>query len=161
MAFFVLGALLAFGGGERRARRPLLAVAPVAVALAALYSLTAPWLSGRYVDSAYDRSSIADARTARDLDPFAVDPLFAMAELAALRRDFAGATRHYEEATRVQPKNSSTWYALGAWELALDHYRRALLFLDRAYGLDPWGPAGYKGGLLDQARAKVQELDAR
>jgi hypothetical protein len=159
-AFFVLGVLLALGDEAGRVRRPRLVLVPLVLAVAALYSLTAPWLSGRYLDDAYSEigtaAAVADARTARWLDPLAIDPLHALAETEAARGQLAAATRRYEDATRLQPENSSTWYALGAWEYALGHYRRALRFLDRAYGLDPWGPAGRRGGLLDQARAKVE-----
>jgi O-antigen ligase len=159
-AFFVLGVLLALGDEAGRARRPLLALVPTVLAVAALYALTAPWLSNRYIDDAYNEigtaAAVDDARTAHSLNPLAIDPLHAIAESEAARGHLAAATRRYEDATRLQPENSSTWYALGAWEYALGHYRRALRFLDRAYGLDPWGPAGRRGGLLDQARAKVE-----
>jgi hypothetical protein len=159
-AFFVLGALVGLSNDATRAPRRLLALVPVVIAGAALYSLTAPWLSNRYVDDAYSEigtaTAVADARTARWLNPLAIDPVHALAESEAVRGNLAAATRYYEQATRLQPENSSTWYALGAWEYALGHYRRALRFLDRAYGLDPWGAAGRRGGLLDQARAKVE-----
>jgi cytochrome c-type biogenesis protein CcmH/NrfG len=57
---------------------------------------------------------------------------------------------------KLQPENSNTWYALGSFEFFTGRYRAALHDLDRAYGLDPYGPAGRPGGLLDQARAKVE-----
>ena len=41
-------------------------------------------------------------------------------------------------------------------EFFTGRFRAALHDLDRAYGLDPYGPAGRPGGLLDQARAKVE-----
>jgi len=43
----------------------------------------------------------------------------------------------------------------GSYEFFTGRYKEALHDLDRAYGLDPYGPAGRPGGLLDQARAKV------
>ena len=67
----------------------------------------------------------------------------------------AAALRWYRRAVSLQPENSSTWYALGSYEFFVGRYKLALHDLDRAYGLDPYGPAGRPGGLLDQARAKV------
>ena len=157
-AFFVLGSLLALGRPSDRvaSNTVLQAAAPLALGAAALFSLAAPWLSQRYVDDAYARLSVGDARTAHTLNPLALDPLFAIAETQAANGDLDAATARYAEATRLQPENSSSWYALGAWQFARGNYREALRFLDRAYGLDPWGPAGRPGGLLDQARAKVE-----
>jgi tetratricopeptide (TPR) repeat protein len=63
---------------------------------------------------------------------------------------------YYRDAVNLQPENSSTWFALGSFEFYSGQYRAALHDLDRAYGLDPYGPAGRPGGLLDQARAKVE-----
>jgi O-Antigen ligase len=161
-AFFSLGVLAGLGA-ERRARRPALAVAVTVATLGALYSLTAPYASGRLVDSAYDAiaagkvsRALTDGRSARWLNPLAVDPLLALGDAEAARGDEVAALRRYRQAVELQPENSSTWYALGSYELFTGRYRAALHDLDRAYGLDPYGPAGRPGGLLDQARAKVE-----
>ena len=161
-AFFALGVLLGLGP-RRETRRPLVAVAVAVAALGVLYSLTAPYASGRLVESTYggiaagkiDRA-LADGRSARWLNPFAVDPLLALGDAEAARRDGPAALRRYRQAVSLQPENSSTWYALGSYEFFTGRYRAALHDLDRAYGLDPYGPAGLRGGLLDQARAKVE-----
>ena len=162
-AFFMLGVLV--GLGARRSARPPRAV-PVAATVAAagaLYSLTAPYASSRLVDSAYggiDRgdvpAAVSDARSARWLNPLSTDPLFALGDAESARPDEAAALAYYREAVQLQPENSSTWYALGSFEFFTGRYRDALHDLDRAYGLDPYGPAGRPGGLLDQARAKVE-----
>ncbi len=161
-AFFSLGVLSGLGA-ERRARRPTLAVAFTVATLGALYSLTAPYASGRLVDSAYDAiaagkisRALTDGRSARWLNPLAVDPLLALGDAEAARGEEVAALRRYRQAVELQPENSSTWYALGSYELFTGRYRAALHDLDRAYGLDPYGPAGRPGGLLDQARAKVE-----
>jgi hypothetical protein len=161
-AFFSLGVLTGVGA-ERRVRRPAVAIAVGLVTIGALYSLTAPYASGRLVDSAYNAvaggkiaSALADGRTARWLNPLAVDPLLALGDAEAARPDEAASLRRYRQAVELQPENSSTWYALGSYELFTGRYRAALHDLDRAYGLDPYGPAGRPGGLLDQARAKVE-----
>ncbi len=161
-AFFVLGALIGLCARRRaRVSRPVWALAGVA-GLGVLYSLVAPYSSARLVDSAYsqlasDRSeaALSDARAARTLDPLATDPLYALGDAEASRRDEEAALRYYRQAVDLQPENSSTWYALGSYEFFTGRYKEALHDLDRAYGLDPYGPAGRPGGLLDQARAKV------
>jgi tetratricopeptide (TPR) repeat protein len=159
-----VGALLTVGRppAERHGRPALAAVTCVA-ALAVLYSLTAPWLAQRKVEDAYAAIARADAedagsaaREARDLNPFSVEPLWAWALAEAIARNPAGTLRRYREATDLQPENSDTWFALGAYEFELGRYHDAYVHLDRAYGLDPYGPAGLPGGLLDQARAKVE-----
>src|SRR5262249_6199901 len=142
--------------------RPVATVATAVAGLAVLYSLTAPWYAGRKVDDAYAAlgrgdaaAAVSDARQARDLDPLSVDPLFVWARADAARGSVAGALRRYRAAVDLQPENPDTWYSLGAYELSLRRYGAALHDLDRAWGLDPYGPAGIHGGLLDQARAKV------
>lgn len=160
--FFVLGVLLGRGGSARRSRRPLLALAAVLVGLGSLYSLTAPWLADRRVEAAYDAiaegryaAAVERARDARSFDPLSIEPLHAWALAEAARGNRAEALYRYRLAVELQPENSTTWYALGAYELELGLYRRAYRDLDLAYGLDRYGPAGIPGGLLDQARAKV------
>jgi O-Antigen ligase len=161
-AFFVLGAVVGLGA-RRRARisRPVWALVGL-VGLGVLYALVAPYASSRLVDSSYselaaDRTgaAISDGRAARALNPLSVDPLFALADAEAARHDEEAALRYYRRAVDLEPENSSTWYALGSYEFFTGRYREALHDLDRAYGLDPYGPAGRPGGLLDQARAKV------
>ncbi len=162
-AFVVLGALVGFGGERRaRLRRPVVALTGV-VALAVLFSFVAPYASQRLVDASYSEvasgklaRALSDGRAAHGLNPLSVDPLLALGDAEAARRDEAAALRRYRQAVELQPENSSTWYALGSYEFFTGRYRLALHDLDRAYGLDPYGPAGRPGGLLDQARAKVE-----
>jgi O-Antigen ligase len=162
-AFFVLGALVGLGARRRArvARRVAGAVAIVGIGV--LYSLVAPYSSSRLVDSTYSdlsagktAAALSDGRAAHALNPLAVDPLFALGDVEAARSDETAALRRYRQAVDLQPENSSTWYALGAYEFFTGRYKLALHDLDRAYGLDPYGPAGRPGGLLDQARAKAQ-----
>jgi hypothetical protein len=162
-AFFSLG-LVGGLGSDRRAPRPVAAAAVAAVlAAGVLYSLTAPYVSDRLVDSTYNaiaggriRQALADGRSARWLNPLAVDPLLALGDAEAAQPDEPAAIRRYRQAVSLQPENSSTWYALGSYEYFTGRYQAALHDLDRAYGLDPYGPAGRPGGLLDEARAKVE-----
>jgi cytochrome c-type biogenesis protein CcmH/NrfG len=163
-AFFSLGVLIGLGAERRlRRRRPVVLAGAAVAAVAVLYSLTAPYASGRLVDGTYEAiadgkldRALSDGRSARWLNPLAIDPLLALGDAESARPNDAAALRRYRQAVSLQPENSSTWYALGSFEFFTGRYRDALLHLDRAYGLDPWGPAGRRGGLLDQARAKVE-----
>jgi hypothetical protein len=162
-AFFVLGALVGLGARRRaRVTRPV-AGAVAIVGIGVLYSLAAPYSSARLVDSTYsdlsagkNAAALSDGRAAHTLNPLAVDPLLALGDAEAARSDETAALRRYRQAVDLQPENSNTWYALGSYEFFTGRYKLALHDLDRAYGLDPYGPAGRPGGLLDQARAKVQ-----
>ncbi len=161
---FPVGVLLAAGRPAAEARSsPVLAVVACVAGLGVLYSMTAPWLSQRRVEAAYEaiaendvEGAVSAARQARDLNPLSVDPLWAWALADARRSDPSRTLRRYADATELQPENSDTWFALGAYELGIGRFRDAYVHLDRAYGLDPYGPAGVPGGLLDQARAKVE-----
>jgi hypothetical protein len=162
-AFFVLGALVGLGARRRARVAPPVAGAVAIIAIGVLYSLVAPYSSSRLVDSTYSdlsagktAAALSDGRAAHALNPLAVDPLFALGDVEAARSDETAALRRYRQAVDLQPENSSTWYALGAYEFFTGRYKLALHDLDRAYGLDPYGPAGRPGGLLDQARAKVK-----
>ena len=145
-------------------RRYVLAGATALAGLALLYSLTAPWLAARRVEDVYRAISRGDAATAvsaarqaQDLNPLAVEPLWAWALAEASGGDIASALRRFEQAADLQPENSDTWYQLGAFEFVQQRYQDAYRHLDRAWGLDRYGPAGIPGGLLDQAREKVEQ----
>ncbi len=162
-AFFSLGVLVGLGASPPVHLRPVWAGATAVAVVAVLYSLTAPYASGRLVDSAYSAIAagnigyaVSDGRSARWLDPLAIDPLLALGDAESARTSDRLALRYYRDAVKLQPENSNTWYALGSFEFFTGRYRAALRDLDRAYGLDPYGPAGRPGGLLDQARAKVE-----
>jgi O-Antigen ligase len=162
-AFFCLGVLVGLAARPPARLRPVWAAVTGVTAVGMLYSLTAPYASGRLVDDAYNAiaagrtgDALSDGRSARWLNPLATDPLLALGDAESARAAGAAALGYYRDAVRLQPENSSTWYALGSFELFTGRYRAALHDLDRAYGLDPYGPAGRHGGLLDQARAKVE-----
>jgi len=163
-AFFSLGVLVGLGASLPAGRlRPAWAGVAAFVAVGVLYSLAAPYASGRLVDSAYEAiaggrmsAALSDGRSARWLDPLATDPLQVLGDAEVARYNDRDAQGYYRDAVNLQPENSSTWFALGSFEFYSGQYRAALHDLDRAYGLDPYGPAGRPGGLLDQARAKVE-----
>ena len=161
--FFVLGVLIGAAGRVREPRRrPVLAFGVGVAALAALYSLTAPWLGVRRVDDAYaalgrgnPRAAVSAASEAHDLNPLSAEPYWAWALAEASVRNVGAAVHEYRRAVHLQPDNSETWYALGAYEFDVGRYQAAYRDLNEAYTRDPFGPAGKKGGLLDQARARV------
>jgi len=161
--FLVLGVLLGAAAPPRPpVRRRLLAVVAGLATLAALYSVTAPWLADRRVDDVYEAiersdldAALSAAREAHDLDPLSPEPYWAAAAVYQAAGDVDRAVAEYERAAILQPEYSTTWYLLGAYELRVGRYERAYRNLDWAYGLDPYGPAGEPGGLLDQAREKA------
>ena len=55
-----------------------------------------------------------------------------------------------------EPKNPETWYELGAFEYeSLLRPRAGYRDLNQSYTLDPNGPSGQPGSLLDQARCEI------
>jgi tetratricopeptide (TPR) repeat protein len=141
--FIALGVLAATGVGDRRPRGFLAPAAAVLVALACIYSLAGPAVSARYTARAQERIAAHDydgavdaARTARSLNPLAVEPIFAEALATGFQR--RDARRLYLRAIELQPANWRTWYELGQYELVgLNALDDAYLDLDKAYSLDP------------------------
>ena len=92
VVFATLGVLLARGWRDG-GRETLWAAGVVALALAGVYSISAPWLADRRIDDAYrainqgDLALAADkARQARTLNPTSVEPLFALGFVAGRAR---------------------------------------------------------------------------
>jgi tetratricopeptide (TPR) repeat protein len=146
VAFATLGALLARGWREG-GREALWAAGVVALGLAGVYSLAAPWLAERRINDAYrainrgDLALAADkARQARTLNPTSVEPLFALGFIQDALGQFDGARDYYARATEVQPENRETWYLLGRLEYDVKRYEDAYVRFNRMYALDPHGP---------------------
>ena len=134
-----------------RVRRPLLAAGAVLFALAAFYSLAAPWLAQRQLASA---ASAADVKRAHAWDPLSTRVLMIWA--AYEDADPLRAQQLYQQAVSLEPENSETWYALGqfyadhgAWKLAYEAFSKAWTY-------NRFGPTGTPCGPLDQARHKAQ-----
>lgn len=157
---FVAGLLAATSRPALTPRRRLVPAGVALVAmLASLYSLGAPWLAGRRVDDAYaalDRNDVATAvskaRSAHRLNPLSYQPYWALAGAALVAGDSSAARVAYEKAAILQPENSETWFVLGQYEYRTGRFARACYALDLAYRLDPRGPPGKPGGLLDQVK---------
>ncbi|MBV8480593.1 MAG: O-antigen ligase family protein, partial [Actinobacteria bacterium] len=146
------GALVAHGGEARvPSRRPLLAVAATAFALAAIYSLAAPWLAQRELATA---TTVAQVKRAHAYDPLSTD---ALTEWAAFEEasDPARADQLFRDAVGLEPENANVWFEFGdflwdegAWSAAYRAY-------SRSWHDDRFGPAGVPCGKLDVARHKV------
>jgi tetratricopeptide (TPR) repeat protein len=130
-------------------------------ALAALYSLFAPWYSDQRLQDAFDAAGKADlvgtadaARDAHNLDPLALEPIRLLAVTLEGVNDYASAKRYYVLATKREPENPDTWYDLGSFYYRQKQWWPSWVALNRSYALDAFGPAGEKGGLLDRVRCK-------
>lgn len=165
---FLVGGLVIGMGGEVRARRvrgrPLFAAGVALCLLGGVYSLAAPWLASSRVDDAYTAltdlqpgRAASAARDASSLNPLSVQPIWALANAYASVQDTRDTVKQYERATRLQPENPDTWVSLGQYELCHGDVFVAYAALNHAYTLDPFGPAGIKNGLLDQARTAVEK----
>ena len=159
---FGLGALAAAGRPLSEPVRPTrLAVAVPAVAgVALLASLAFPWLAERRLSASFDaliegdgRRALAAAQDARALDPLSVQPLHLEGVAYELMDRPAAARAAYERAVRLQPRNPDTWYELGRFEYEQGDLDRALLYLDRSWGLDRQSPE--TGPLLDRVREEL------
>ena len=146
--FLVIGVLIARDAPARESKaRALWAAGAALLACAAIYSLAAPWLAVRKVDDAFaalgrgsPRAAAADARDAHDLNPLALEPLFAWAAAETLQGNDVEAEKLYMRAVRLQPLNSRSWFELGRFELAHGGAQQGRVFLRRAAQLDPQGP---------------------
>ncbi len=163
-ALAALGVLLAAGRPHAawRAGLPgLLAI--VAVGAAAALVLVLPAAADRRVEQSLAASdegridaAVDAAERARQLNPFSVGALEALAVAADAAGDRAAAVAWYEEATRLQPENPDTWYALGLYHSIATRDRCAAYeALNRSYTLDPKSTRWVEGGFLDVARDAV------
>jgi O-antigen ligase len=149
---FLAGALLARPVPQARAaRQPFLVVAAVAFALAAIYSLAAPWLAQRDLPA----TSLAQARRAHSYDPLSVYALMDWAAYEDANGNTVRAAELYREAVAREPENAETWYELGRFYFDYKQWRPAYVALNNSYTYNRFGPAAAKCGLLDQARTKA------
>ena len=147
--FLVAGALTARLTAERAPRRVLLAVAAGAVALAAVYSLAAPWLADRQLASA---TTLAGVKRAHSYNPLSVDALLEYATFEDAQGNLQQANKLYNDAVGLEPENARTWYELGSFYFEHKLWRLAYDALNNSYTYDRFGNAAQPCGLLDQAR---------
>jgi tetratricopeptide (TPR) repeat protein len=160
------GALLGAGRPPVRPRAGIVPMlAGVAVAATAVASLVMPWLASRRVDATYTaaeagrlRAAVADAGSARSLNPLSPEPLYALAYVYQAANEVQDARFEYTRATRLQPENPETWYRLGLFEYTQGHdLCAAYQALNHSYTLDPRNTHWFKGSELDVSRAAVND----
>ena len=162
---FGLG-VLATAGRPRRAAAPSswTAVAmPLAVGVALVGSLAFPWLADRRLDSSLDALERSDtagalgaARDAHALDPLSIEPLEVEGTALEVLGRLDAAQTAYERAVRLQPENADAWYELGRFHFeSRCRPRAALVYLDRAWHLDPLSQD--IGRLLEEVRAAITQ----
>jgi len=149
--------------GSWRAR-PVLGIGAFLLTAVLLASFASPRLAERSVlesTRALDDGDLERARDradwARRLNPFSIEPIFALARIGESQDFRRSAEETYVDAVELQPENPETWYALGLFEFQVPPRRlcAAYRFLNEAYTLDPVGQQWSKGGPLDVARAAV------
>jgi O-Antigen ligase len=162
-AFAIFGVLLGAGRpalARLPTRRMAVSAAAGAIAAAAFYSLISPWLAARKVDDAYAAiergdaaAAAADAKSAHDLNPTSLDPLFVWATAARAQGHDPEAGRLYTKAIAVQPDNWRGWYYRARFLRSLDGPAGALFDARQAAKRDPLGVAGkYAAELAKEAR---------
>jgi O-Antigen ligase len=144
------------------ARRPLVVVAALAVALSLVASFSFPRLSERSGRAAIDSLEHRDYAAAKDhalrekfYDPFSIDSLFTLAGIASRQGREREALDRYVQAVELQPENPDTWYTIGSYEFFLGDMCAAYRFWNNAYTLDSAGTEWVKGGAFDRAKAAV------
>jgi hypothetical protein len=136
--------------GIRVPRRAGLAFAALLVALIAAWATWQPLRSQNAMDDALaaledkniDRAR-AEAQSAEDRNPLAVEPLFVRSVVEQQAGDQAGARRALEDAVKLQPTNSEPWLRLANYALNVDHDpAQAEAALGPALYLDPRSSTG-------------------
>jgi len=135
-----------------RVRRPLLAAGAVLFALAAFYSLAAPWLANRQLSTAVSAQA---AKKAHGYDPLSTGALIEWATFVDAGGNVRKAADLYGQAVSLEPESSETWYELGLFYWRHQAWRQAYDAFSKAWTYDRFGPTGTPCGTLDQARHKV------
>ena len=163
--FLVAGALAARPIEKPRASYSTGLVAS-GVALVALSSFFAVWLGNRWTGQAEEAlgtnpaHAIVLAKRARSVQPLSIEPIIYAQALAEEELAFGKAKKQHlrnaygllQKATKLQPENKETWYALGEFDFRVRHCPQAALpELDRFTALDRQDP-----GNAEYARALKQ-----
>jgi hypothetical protein len=163
--FLVAGALAARPIARPRASYSTGLVAS-GVALVALSSFFAVWLGNRWTGQAEQAlgtnpaRAILLAKRARSVQPLSIEPIIYAQALAEEELAFGKARQHHLDnayglllkATKLQPENKETWYALGEFDFRIRHCPQAALpELDRFTALDR-----QDSGSAEYARALAQ-----
>jgi O-antigen ligase len=136
--------------GLRVPLRAGLAGAALLVALIAAWATWQPLRSQNSMDDALAalesknvKAARADAQSAQDRNPLAVEPLFVRSVVEQQAGDPAGARRALEDAVKLQPTNSEPWLRLADYALNVEHDpAQAEAALGPALYLDPRSNTG-------------------
>ncbi len=161
---------------ESGIRSPARVIAAVAVVTLAV---TAAWSTGR-PQAALDRvddslAALADrrpddaralAREAGDLNPLALEPLFALAEVEGASGDGDAALAAYERGVQLQPASAEAWVRLANFYLQDGNSALAMRAVQPALYLDPRSPAATAVFLeayrrSEAAKAKARQAEAK
>ena len=121
------------------------AAALVALALVCAWTIWQPLRSADADASAlaalsanHPAAALADARSARSLDPLAIQPLLYESAIYQAAGDTAAARRALTAEVRLQPANPETWLHLGIFEGQVGQQAQAITALRHALRLAPY-----------------------
>jgi tetratricopeptide (TPR) repeat protein len=156
------GARARLRAGTRSVPRMLAAGLVLALSVAAAFSASRPQAAVDRTDDALAALATGEpaaaarlAGEATDLDPLAVDPLFALAEIEASAGRTAQAQDALERAVQLQPGSAEAWVRLAQFQLRQGAAKDALESVRPALYLDPRSPQAQAAYL-----AAFREVDA-
>jgi len=151
--FLLLAAALLAGGAERTGSRPALPRAPAARAalgagaVVALVAIAIPLASTASVRDSQAQvraaqlgPALTDARSARDLQPYASTPALQEALVLELAGDTQGAAAAARQATAEEPTNWRTWLVLSRIEALAGNAEASVTAYREARSLNPRSP---------------------
>lgn len=132
---------------QPRAVRIAAAVGVVVIAAAAAWTMWQPHRSATATSDALAAvaagdlaAAQADAQRARDANPLAVEPLYALATVADAQGRPVAAAGYYADAVRLQPANPDPWLEFGSYVFtSRQQLRLGLSAMRGALYLDPRG----------------------
>jgi tetratricopeptide (TPR) repeat protein len=153
---------------RRRSLRPRLGIAAgLLLALAAVLSLTGPWLSRLQIQSAANvwptapQTAFARLDDAARLNPLSDEALLVAGNIAVRLGDLGHADHEFARALGRVPRDAYATLERGAIASTRGQRRRALRLLERAAQLNPRDPLAREALLLARAgrRVSVQRLN--
>jgi O-Antigen ligase len=160
---FVIAGVLASRPREPARRNVLVIAGTGVVVLASLYSLFLPWYANQRFNEGLDAAGRDDV-AARDalsdahkLNPLAIDPIQFLAAVDESLGDVRNAERLYVLATKREPLNPETWYALGTFYAGHRRWREAYAALNRSYSLNGYASSQLLA-LLDLSRCQLDPV---
>jgi O-antigen ligase/polysaccharide polymerase Wzy-like membrane protein len=161
---FLLSGVLASRPAEPERRRVLVLAGTGVAVLAALYSLFLPWYANRRFNDGLDAAGRGDIPAAQaalsdahKLNPLAIEPIQFLAAVDEPLGEVQNAESLYALATKREPLNPDTWYALGSFYARHGRWREAYAALNRSYSLNNYAPTQLLA-LLDLSRCQIDPV---